>query len=39
MLEKILGILQPEKSFDLVRRDMEIAGRPYSLFVDGNDKR
>ena len=36
MLEKILGILQPEKSFDLVRRDMEIAGRPCTLlFVDG----
>lgn len=24
MLEKILGILQPEKPFDLVRRDMEM---------------
>lgn len=36
MLEKILGILQPEKSFDLVRRDMEIAGRLCTLlFVDG----
>lgn len=36
MLEKMLGILQPEKSFDLVRRDMEIAGRQCTLlFIDG----
>ena len=36
MLEKTLDILQPEKSFDLVRRDLEIAGRPATiLFVDG----
>lgn len=36
MLEKILGILQPEKSFDLVCRNTEIAGRRCALlFVDG----
>lgn len=36
MLEKILGILQPEKSFDLVCRNTEIAGRRCTLlFVDG----
>lgn len=36
MLEKILGILQPEKSFDLVCRNTEIAGRRcVLLFVDG----
>lgn len=36
MLEKILGILQPEKSFDLVCRNTEIAGhRCALLFVDG----
>ena len=36
MLEKMLGLLQPEKSFDLVRRDMEIAGRQCTLlFIDG----
>lgn len=36
MLEKMLDILQPEKSFDLVRRDLEIAGRQAALlFVDG----
>ncbi len=35
-MEKMLDILQPEKSFDLVRRDLEIAGRPATLlFVDG----
>ena len=36
MLEEMLDILQPEKSFDLVRRDLEIAGREATLlFVDG----
>ena len=36
MLGKILGILQPEKSFDLVYRNTEIAGRRCALlFVDG----
>ncbi len=36
MLGKILGILQPEKSFDLVCRNTEIAGRRCALlFVDG----
>lgn len=36
MLEKMLGILQPEKSFDLVRRDIEIAGKKATLlFIDG----
>ncbi|HAG57553.1 MAG TPA: spore germination protein [Ruminococcaceae bacterium] len=36
VLEKILGILQPEKSFDLVCRNTEIAGRRCALlFVDG----
>ena len=35
-MEKMLDILQPEKSFDLVRRDLEIAGRPATgLVVDG----
>ncbi len=35
-MEKMLDILHPEKSFDLVRRDLEIAGRPATLlFVDG----
>ena len=38
-MEKMLDILQPEKSFDLVRRDLEIAGRPATgLFVDGLNK-
>ena len=36
MLQKVLEILNTEKSFDLVRREIAVGGRPACiLFVDG----